>query len=118
MDPTFAAKMQDLERRLLKRPGTLDPSIRQAAADGAPLPEPLGPYVEKVQRHAFKVTDADIAGLRAAGYSEDQIFELTVAAAHGAARRRLRAGMDALAAPPDAGRGSTPPSASVEGDRR
>jgi alkylhydroperoxidase family enzyme len=41
------------------------------------------------------VTDDDLAALRAR-YSEDQIFELVVAAALGAAETRLRAGMRAL----------------------
>ena len=45
------------------------------------------------------MTDGDVDGLRAAGYSEDEIFELTVAAAYGAARKRLDAGLAAMASP-------------------
>jgi alkylhydroperoxidase family enzyme len=52
--------------------------------------------VEKVARHAYKVTDADVDGLREAGYSEDAIFEVTLAAALGAAHARLSAGLDAM----------------------
>jgi alkylhydroperoxidase family enzyme len=40
--------------------------------------------------------DANIAELRAAGLSEDEIFEITIAAALGAACRCLDAGMRAL----------------------
>jgi len=39
-----------------------------------------------------------VAALQAAGYTEDQLFELTVSAAVGAARVRLEAGLRALAA--------------------
>jgi len=42
------------------------------------------------------VTDTDIADLKAAGLSEDCIFEITAAAAVGAALRSLDAGLRAL----------------------
>jgi len=45
---------------------------------------------------AYRITDADVAGLKAAGRSEDEIFEVTVAAAVGAALRSLGAGMRAV----------------------
>ena len=61
-------------------------------------PDAVAGYVDKVRRHAYQVTDRDIEQLREAGYSEDQIFELTVAAAYGAARLRLDRAMDAMAA--------------------
>ena len=44
------------------------------------LPAALAAYVERVARHAWKITDEDVAGLRAAGYGEDTIYEVTVAA--------------------------------------
>jgi alkylhydroperoxidase family enzyme len=47
-------------------------------------------------RHAYKVVDADIDRLRDAGYTEDAIFELTLAAALGAAQARLEAGLAAM----------------------
>jgi alkylhydroperoxidase family enzyme len=68
---------------------------RAGEAD-APVPAELLPYVDKVARHAHRVTDADIEQLRAGGYSDDAIFELTVAAALGAARARLERGLEAL----------------------
>jgi alkylhydroperoxidase family enzyme len=106
MGSAFAVKLQELERRLLDRPGTLDPAVRRVIGTGGDPPAPLASYVEKVRLHAYKVTDQDIADLRAAGYSEDQIFELTVATAYGAARLRLdrgRAAADGGASEPAAG---------------
>lgn len=79
------------------------PAIRLSAAQrdqrdqrDQEVPEAVRPYVEKVRREAYKVTDADIAALRDAGYSEDQIFELTVSTALGAGMHRLDAAMEAL----------------------
>lgn len=96
MDPKFDTKLEHLEQRLLNGPGRLEPAIRQAAAAGHGVPEVLGDYVEKVRSHAYLMTDQDVERLLEAGYSEDQIFELTVATAYGAARARLDRGLDAL----------------------
>ena len=51
----------------------------------------------KVARHAYKVTDEDVAAALATGASEDVVFELVVAAALGQASRQLDAGLAALA---------------------
>jgi alkylhydroperoxidase family enzyme len=62
-------------------------------------PEPpaeLAAYLEKVRTGAYKVTDADVEALKAAGFSEDAIFEATVTAAIGEGLRRLDAAMDAI----------------------
>jgi alkylhydroperoxidase family enzyme len=98
VDPKYATKLGDLDRAVLESAGTLDPAIRKAAAEGAPVPEALAGYVDKVRRHAYRVSDGDVERLLGAGYSQDQIFEATVAAAFGAARARLRAGMDSMGA--------------------
>ncbi len=100
MDARFAKKVQDLERRVLEQPGALELGIRRAAARGEGVPQNAAGYVDKVRRHAFLVTDDDVDALGSAGYSEDQIFEITVAAAYGAAAERLRSGLDALGEPP------------------
>jgi alkylhydroperoxidase family enzyme len=42
------------------------------------------------------VTDADVEALKAAGFSEDEIFEQTVATAVAAGLERLDAGMATL----------------------
>jgi hypothetical protein len=45
---------------------------------------------------SYRITDANFTALKAAGYGEDEIFELTVAAALGASLRHLDAGMRAV----------------------
>jgi len=63
---------------------------------GAPAPAPFGNYVDKIAQHAYKVTDEDVAALQRAGQSDDVLFEVTAAAAVGAALGRLERGMAAL----------------------
>jgi hypothetical protein len=82
------------EAALLHGPGASPAELRQACARGEP-PEELRVLVEKIEKHAYRVTDEDLAALRAK-YSEDQLFEIVVASAFGAADRRLRAGLRAL----------------------
>jgi alkylhydroperoxidase family enzyme len=60
------------------------------------VPEELTRYVDKVAKHAYKVTDADVEALHLAGYSEDAIFEITLSAALGAGLARLERGLEAL----------------------
>jgi hypothetical protein len=79
---------------VLDGPGTVDRSIRQGVAGGDPPPD-LEALVRKIRDEAYRVTDADVDALRAR-YSEDQIFELIVAAAVGAAEYRLRRALAAL----------------------
>jgi alkylhydroperoxidase family enzyme len=70
--------------------------LRTLAA-AAPLAAPaLGPYLEKVRSRAYTVTDADVAELEAAGCSEDEVFEQTVAVAIAEGLRRLDAGLEAI----------------------
>ena len=83
---------QDLRRAVEARAGALSGRRRADAV----VPEALSEWIEKVARHAYKTTDQDIASLRAAGYSEDQIFEVTVAAAIGASRARLERALEAV----------------------
>lgn len=83
------------------------PALRQAVADYAaalamdlpdpgPIPPNLEPYIRKVALYAYKVLDREIEALRVAGYSVDEIFELTVSAAVGAAFARMKAGLSVL----------------------
>ena len=85
-----------LRRAVFESPGETAAGIRRAAGSGEALPEPWGPYAEKVRDHSYRLTDADIAALKAAGRSEEEIFEVTVAAAVGAAFHRLDAGLRAV----------------------
>ena len=75
-------------------PGSTDSALRCQVASGQP-PSELAILVQKIRDHAYKVTDDDVDALRA-HYSEDQLFELMVAAAVGAAEYRLKAALAAL----------------------
>ena len=99
--------MERVAEAVLRTPGDADLELRSmveayAASLGGrqgtvpELPADLRPYVDKVANHAYKVVDADVDRLRDAGYSEDAIFELTLAAALGAAQARLEAGLAAM----------------------
>ena len=46
-------------------------------------------YLDKVHAHAYAITDGDVAALKAAGLTEDEIFEHTVFVAVGEGLRRL-----------------------------
>jgi alkylhydroperoxidase family enzyme len=99
--------MKRVAEAVLGTPGDADPELRSAveryaatlggrAGETPELPAELRAYVEKVARHAYKVVDGDLDRLREAGYTEDAIFELTLAAALGAAQARLEAGLAAM----------------------
>jgi AhpD family alkylhydroperoxidase len=85
-----------LRQAVFHSPATTDPATRSAAATGGPLPEPFGSYAAKVRNQSYRVTETDIEHLTAAGHSEDEIFEVTVAAAVGAALHSLDAGLSAM----------------------
>jgi alkylhydroperoxidase family enzyme len=68
----------------------LDALRANVAGTRAAAPE-LAAYLDKVRTHAYKVTDADVEQLKAAGFSEDEIYEQTVAAAISEGLRRLDA---------------------------
>lgn len=100
--------VRDLVKSVLTTPGDTDPTLRKAIeARSAELggrnepatgeiPEALRAFVDKVARHAYKVTERDIDELKRAGYSEDAILEITLSAALGAGMSRLERGLAAL----------------------
>jgi alkylhydroperoxidase family enzyme len=92
----YDALAKRLVESVVQTPGDTPSELRRDAMRRNTLPAPLAQYVDKVARHAYKVTDADIAALQEAGHSDDALFELTVAAAVGAAMVRLERGMAAL----------------------
>ena len=65
--------------------------LRRIAAAAEPPPPAMEAYLAKVRDRAYTVTDADVDELKAAGFSEDEIFEQTVAVAIGEGLRRLEA---------------------------
>jgi alkylhydroperoxidase family enzyme len=90
--------VEELRHAVLHAPAVTDPVTRMAAATGGPLPEPAAGYTATVRDASDRVTDADIERLAAAGHSQDAIYELTVAAAVGAALRCYDAGRAAVEA--------------------
>ena len=87
-----------LTSRILEGDGKASTSEHGAAFNNSGLAEPLGTLVDKVVRHASGVTDEDIAAARESGLSEDQVFEIVVCAAIGAATRQYDAALAALEA--------------------
>jgi alkylhydroperoxidase family enzyme len=81
---------------VLETPGATDPATRRRAWAGTTDDEVFGAYLDKVRHHAYRIVDSDVNVLTAAGLSDDAIFEVTVAAALGAAERRLTAGLALL----------------------
>jgi alkylhydroperoxidase family enzyme len=115
MDYRHAKHTRALIDAVLHGPGETDPRLRHAVeAQSAQLsghpsqheadnvPQELAPYTKKVALYAYKTTDKDIEALRALGYSEDQLFELTLSAALGAGMVRLECGLAALKGGQDA----------------
>jgi alkylhydroperoxidase family enzyme len=104
----YAAYTRRLVDGVLTQPGHTPPQLRRAVlaraagTGGADVPPALAAYVDKVARHAYTVTDDDLARLQRAGHSDDALFEVTVSAALGAALGRLERGLAALRGkPPD-----------------
>jgi alkylhydroperoxidase family enzyme len=85
----------------LTRPTTrydaLVEQLREAAQPDREAPPGFAPYLDKVRRNAYLVTDEDVQALKDAGYSEEVIFEQTVSVAVAAGLERLEAGLEALA---------------------
>ena len=52
--------------------------------------------ISNVAEHPTNVTDEDFAAARASGQSEDQIFEMVIAAAIGHATRQYNTALSAL----------------------
>ena len=65
--------------------------LRAVVAATPAAPAAMAAYLAKVRDRAYSVTDADVEALKAAGCTEDEIFEQTVAVAIGQGLRRLDA---------------------------
>lgn len=99
---------QALVDAVLAGPGTTQPALRQAiqaqastlgghaVETHAEVPSAVVPYINKIARYAYKVTDEDVEALQQAGYSEDALYEITISAALGAGLARLYTGLAAL----------------------
>jgi alkylhydroperoxidase family enzyme len=93
--------------RVLESAGESAPSLRRAVMKRAhaasrlseakeKLPDALVPYVEKVAERPATVDERDLQTLRESGLSDEQIFELTIAAAMGASLARYERGLSLL----------------------
>ena len=85
-----------LVERILEGDGKASPSERRAAFNNTGLAEPLGTLVDKVAKHAYRVTDEDVTAAKVSGLSEDQVFEILVCAAVGQATRQYETAFAAL----------------------
>jgi hypothetical protein len=90
----FEALRSATAAAVLDGPGATPPSLRRALARGE-APADLATLVEKIRARAYTVTDRDIDTLRDR-YTDDQLFEIIVATAFGAARERLAAARKVL----------------------
>jgi hypothetical protein len=79
---------------LLDGPGTTSVELRRAVAAGT-APDDLLTLVRKIRTAAHTVTDRDVEALKGR-YTEDQLFEIIVAAAFGMASGQLAAAHRAL----------------------
>ena len=94
MEDRFADLRHATEAAVLDGVGETPSELRRAVARGE-APKNLAALAEKIRWRAHSVTDADVDELRA-HYSDDQLFELIVAATFGAASERLAAALRAL----------------------
>jgi hypothetical protein len=95
-DIVQARKM--LASRILEGASEASSSERRAAFHNSGLAGPLGALVDKVARHAYRVTDEDITAAKVSGLTEDQVFEIVVCAAVGQATRQYDTALAALEA--------------------
>jgi hypothetical protein len=95
-DDEKRAAHRRLVRRILEGDGRASRAWRLRAYDNAEVDEPLRTLIDNVARQPSHITDHDIASVKAAGISEDEIFELVICAAVGQATRQYEAGLVAL----------------------
>lgn len=93
----IGALRRELIGRVLGSDAEASLALRRSAFDNSGLDEPVRTLIEKVADRAYRVSDEDVAAVRAAGLSEDQIFEIVVCAAVGAADRQYGSALAALA---------------------
>jgi hypothetical protein len=86
-----------LVARVLEGDGRASQAQRLAAFNDAVDGEPLRTLIGKVRRQPTRITDQDIAAVKASGVPEDEVFELVVCAALGQATRQYDTALAALA---------------------
>jgi alkylhydroperoxidase family enzyme len=111
MPGRYAQFVSRLLDSVTRTPGALPPGTRQAIQQRADrlvagddprqatpvgLPADLARHVDAVIRHAYRITDDDVARLSSAGHSDDTVFEATVTAAVSAGTSRLARALEML----------------------
>ena len=94
MEDRFASFRNATAAALLQGPGATPHNLRRTIASGCAPPE-LVALVQKIRSCPYAVTDQDLDALRIC-YTEDQLFEIIVAAAFGAANDQIAAAHRAL----------------------
>jgi hypothetical protein len=105
-DNRHSGAVERLRRSVLEGAGHTDAELRRAVAAYASelwcygktevsIPDELKPYLDKLTLSADKMVDEDVEALRTAGYSEDEILELTLACALGCGLRAIEVGLKA-----------------------
>ena len=97
METRYSKRIRALEERLLEGPGVLRPEKRRDVAGAGHAGEPVADaYIGRIRSAAYTIVDGTIDKLKAAGWTEDEIFELSICTAFGSARHRLHAGLNAI----------------------
>jgi hypothetical protein len=95
MEDRHESLWRAMEESILRAEAHTRPEERQAARAGQSADPELAALIDKIRRYAYKVTDEDLASLRARR-SQDELFELVIAAAFGAAHERVQAALRAV----------------------
>jgi hypothetical protein len=88
-DP-YGGAWERVAEAVLDSEGTLPSEVRRAIARGRD-PEHLAPLLRKVRAHAYRIVDADVAGL-----DTDVVYEAVLAAAFAEGDERRRAALEAI----------------------
>ncbi|TDU89199.1 hypothetical protein EV138_2759 [Kribbella voronezhensis] len=92
------AAQQALVDRILNGDGRASADQRARAFSNHGLSAPLDTLIDKVANRPTEVTEHDLAAAKAAGCTEDELFELVICAAVGQSSRLYETGLAALAA--------------------
>ncbi|HEX6518954.1 MAG TPA: hypothetical protein VF070_02920 [Streptosporangiaceae bacterium] len=91
------AAYRALEDRIVNGEGRASPEQRARAFRNAGLSPALDGLLGKVATRPTQVTETDFTTARAAGFTENELFELVICAAVGHSARLYDAGLAALA---------------------
>lgn len=98
---------ESLKQSVFQDPADTSPDLRESirqklqsevdTGDSEPFsPQVLNDYLEKITHNSYKIVDEDIEKLKEEGFSEPEIFELTLAASWAAGVARYERGLELL----------------------